>query len=38
MKKLILSAGHSNMTGRDRGASGCGFIEGDLTVELRPMN
>jgi len=32
---IFLSAGHSNTVGKDRGAVGNGYIEGDLTVELR---
>ena len=34
-RKIYLSAGHSNRAGRDRGASGNGFIEGELTVDAR---
>lgn len=37
MRKIFISAGHSNKPGRDRGASGNGFIEGELTVELRDL-
>jgi N-acetylmuramoyl-L-alanine amidase len=39
MRKVFLSAGHSNNSkpGSDRGASGNGFIEGELTVELRSL-
>lgn len=37
MRKIFISAGHSNKEGRDRGASGNGFIEGVLTVELRDL-
>ena len=37
MRKIFISAGHSNKPGRDRGASGNGFIEGELTVELRNL-
>lgn len=37
MRKIFISAGHSNKPGRDRGASGNGFIEGNLTVELRNL-
>jgi len=37
MKSIILSAGHSNKIGRDRGAAGSGFVEGNLTVELRQL-
>lgn len=40
MKTLLVSAGHSdgskNSNG-DRGASGLGYIEGDLTIELRDL-
>lgn len=36
MRKIFLSAGHSNSkNGRDRGASGNGFIEGEETVKMR---
>lgn len=35
MRKIFLSAGHSNVPGQDQGASGNGFIEGQLAVELR---
>lgn len=35
MRKIFLSAGHSNKPGRDRGAAGNGFIEGELTALLR---
>jgi LysM repeat protein len=37
MRKIFLSAGHSNTPGRDRGAVGNGYIEGELTVELRNL-
>lgn len=37
MKTIYLSAGHSNTPGKDRGAAANGYIEGDLTVELRDM-
>jgi N-acetylmuramoyl-L-alanine amidase len=37
MRKIILSAGHSNVLNLDRGAVGNGFVEGDLTVELRSL-
>jgi N-acetylmuramoyl-L-alanine amidase len=37
MRKIFISAGHSNKSSRDRGASGNGFIEGELTVELRNL-
>lgn len=40
MKTLLVSAGHSdgskNSNG-DRGASGLGYIEGDLSIELRDL-
>lgn len=32
---VLLSAGHTNIKGQDRGAVGNGFIEGELAVELR---
>lgn len=34
---VILGAGHTNVPGKDRGAVGNGYIEGELTVELRDM-
>lgn len=34
-KLFLISAGHTNVAGQDRGAAGNGFIEGVLTVELR---
>ena len=37
MRTIFISAGHSNVLGRDRGASGNGFIEGILTVEQRNL-
>lgn len=37
MRKIFISAGHSNKKGRDRGASGCGYIEGELAVEFRDL-
>jgi len=37
MRKIFISAGHSNRPGRDRGASGNGFVEGELTVDLRNL-
>jgi N-acetylmuramoyl-L-alanine amidase len=36
-RKIYISSGHSNKPGRDRGASGNGFIEGELAVELREL-
>ncbi len=35
MKKLFISAGHTNVQGKDRGASGNGYIEGVETVRVR---
>jgi len=37
MRTLFISAGHSNTPGRDRGAQGNGYHEGDLTVEFRDL-
>lgn len=37
MRTVFISAGHSNTPGRDRGASGNGYLEGDLTVEFRDL-
>lgn len=37
MRKIFISAGHSNKSGKDRGAAGNGFIEGELAVELRNL-
>jgi N-acetylmuramoyl-L-alanine amidase len=37
MRKIFISAGHSNVQGKDRGAVGNGYIEGQLTVELRDL-
>jgi N-acetylmuramoyl-L-alanine amidase len=37
MRKVFISAGHSNTRGRDRGAAGNGYVEGDLTVEYRNL-
>jgi N-acetylmuramoyl-L-alanine amidase len=34
-KLILVSAGHTNVSGQDRGAAGHGFIEGQLAVELR---
>lgn len=36
-RKLFISAGHSNNPNKDRGAVGNGYIEGELTVELRKL-
>ena len=35
MRKIFISAGHSNKKGRDRGAAGNGYIEGELAVSFR---
>jgi len=37
MRKIYLSAGHTNVPGKDRGASGQGYIEGELTIEFRDL-
>lgn len=37
MRKIFISAGHSNRHSRDRGASGNGFIEGVLMAEFREL-
>ena len=37
MRNIFISAGHSNKPGRDRGASGNGFIEGNLAAEFRDL-
>lgn len=37
MRTVFISAGHSNTPGRDRGAQGNGYHEGDLTVEFREL-
>lgn len=37
MSKVFLSAGHTNVPGLDRGASGNGYYEGDLAAELRNL-
>lgn len=37
MRTVFISAGHSNTPGRDRGAYGNGYHEGDLTVEFRDL-
>lgn len=34
-RDIYISAGHSNVAGRDRGAASNGFIEGVLTADLR---
>lgn len=37
MRKIIISAGHTNVPGKDRGAMGNGYVEGALTVEFRDL-
>lgn len=37
MRQLYLSAGHSNMQGRDQGAEGNNYIEGQLAAEFRDL-
>jgi N-acetylmuramoyl-L-alanine amidase len=37
MRDIIVVAGHTNVKNLDQGASGNGFIEGQLTVELRDL-
>lgn len=37
MRKIYISAGHSNKAGRDRGAASNGYIEGELTVRFRDL-
>lgn len=37
MRKIFISSGHTNTPGRDRGASGNGYIEGELTEEFREL-
>jgi len=37
MRKIFIGAGHSNKVGKDRGAAGNGYIEGELAVELRDL-
>lgn len=37
MRKIFVIAGHTNVAGLDRGASGNGYIEGELTVEFRDL-
>ena len=37
MRDVIVVAGHTNVKNLDQGASGNGFIEGQLTVELRDL-
>lgn len=35
MRDVIITAGHTNVKGLDRGASANGFVEGELAVNLR---
>lgn len=37
MRKIFIGAGHSNKVGKDRGAVGNGYIEGELAIELRDL-
>jgi N-acetylmuramoyl-L-alanine amidase len=37
MRTIFIGAGHSNTKGRDMGAVGNGYVEGELTVELRNL-
>jgi len=37
MRKVFISAGHSNKPGKDRGASGHGYVEGEIAVEYRDL-
>jgi N-acetylmuramoyl-L-alanine amidase len=37
MRNIIVTAGHTNVPGLDRGALANGYIEGELTVELRDL-
>lgn len=37
MRKIFIGAGHSNKVGKDRGAAGNGYIEGELAVEFRDL-
>jgi len=34
-KRILVSAGHSNILGLDKGAEGCGFVEGVEAVKVR---
>lgn len=36
-RRIAISAGHTNVVGQDRGAAANGYIEGNLTVELRDL-
>lgn len=35
LKKLLISAGHTNIAGKDRGAAGSGYVEGVEAVKIR---
>lgn len=37
MRPIFISAGHSSKLGRDNGATGNGYVEGVLAVELRDL-
>jgi N-acetylmuramoyl-L-alanine amidase len=37
MRKIFISAGHSNKPGKDQGAAGNGFVEGQLSVEFKNL-
>lgn len=37
MRKIYLGAGHSNVVGKDRGAMGNGYVEGELAIEFRDL-
>ena len=37
MRKIFISAGHSNVADGDRGAFANGYFEGDLTIEFRNL-
>jgi N-acetylmuramoyl-L-alanine amidase len=37
MRTVYISAGHSTQTGKDRGASGNGLIEGEVAAEFRAL-
>lgn len=37
MRRIAISAGHSNVKGEDRGAISNGYVEGELAVDLRNL-
>lgn len=37
MRNIYLGAGHSNVVGKDRGAMGNGYVEGELAIEFRDL-